>query len=203
MPDGISIREFARRDGCSHTAVQNGIREGYLTMLANNRLDPALVGTGWRSGNRRSKRGGNCKSFASPAMDARDRAEAAAETEPPAGVPPAVIAGRIAAETAQPPPLAESEARKEYYLALLRQLEYEERVGLVLSVADVEEVVGRVIDATRAKMLALPTKAVPLLTGKAQPTEVSATLTRLVHEALNELAATEVLVERIKDRADA
>lgn len=281
----LSIREFARRDGCDEKLVRKALRTGHLRKATGDKLDAAQVGTGWRATNRRGA--------ASPVTGVRtprtvrtmsalvprqasslavvatgvmlDAAElllphlpratlepllhelvartcrAAAEVlemhgvAPPtgfsswadhpafhdlpmaeddwaaiaeeAGLPPtlplAVAAERLAAEAAQAPPLAESEARKEHYLALLRQLEYEQRVGLMLSIADVEAVVGKVLDTTRTRLLALPTRAAPLLAGKAQPTEVFAVLTRLLHDALDELAATEVVVERIKGRAGA
>ncbi|TMV49259.1 hypothetical protein FGG78_40180, partial [Thioclava sp. BHET1] len=49
--NGISIREFARRDGCSDTAVRKAIKDGRLRKLDDGTLDPDLVGTGWRPGN--------------------------------------------------------------------------------------------------------------------------------------------------------
>lgn len=58
MPQGVSIREFARRDGCSHTAVQDGVKRGALKPFEDGSLDPQLVGTGWRAGNYKLVRGG-------------------------------------------------------------------------------------------------------------------------------------------------
>lgn len=52
-PEKLSIREFARRDGCDESRVRRGIRSGHLKPLADGNLDAALVGTGWREGNRR------------------------------------------------------------------------------------------------------------------------------------------------------
>ncbi len=49
----ISLSEFARRDGCSEGSVRRGVKRGYLTLSADKRVDPALVGTGWRKSNRR------------------------------------------------------------------------------------------------------------------------------------------------------
>jgi hypothetical protein len=50
---GISIREFGRRDGCSERLVRKALRRGRLRALPDGTLDPALVGSGWRRGNRR------------------------------------------------------------------------------------------------------------------------------------------------------
>ena len=45
---GISRREFATRDGCDESIVRRKIKSGHLPTLADDTLDPALVGTAWR-----------------------------------------------------------------------------------------------------------------------------------------------------------
>ena len=45
---GISIREFARRDGCDKVVVSRALKRGRLVAFEDGTLDPALVGTGWR-----------------------------------------------------------------------------------------------------------------------------------------------------------
>ncbi len=45
---GISIREFATRDGCNEKLVRRAIGNGRLLALSDGKLDPALVGTPWR-----------------------------------------------------------------------------------------------------------------------------------------------------------
>ncbi|MFC7611748.1 hypothetical protein [Teichococcus aestuarii] len=49
---GISIREFARREGCNDKLVRRAINGGFLGTLPDGSLDPALVGSGWRKANR-------------------------------------------------------------------------------------------------------------------------------------------------------
>ncbi len=49
----ISIREFARRDGCSEKRVRNAIQTRHLPMCPGKLLPANLAGTGWREGNRR------------------------------------------------------------------------------------------------------------------------------------------------------
>jgi hypothetical protein len=49
---GISQREFARRDGCSKTLVRRGLSQGNLVAFEDGSIDPALVGSAWRRGNR-------------------------------------------------------------------------------------------------------------------------------------------------------
>lgn len=55
MTEGVSIREFARLDGCNDKLVRRAIQDGKLTAFADGKLDPALAGTGWRRLNRRGK----------------------------------------------------------------------------------------------------------------------------------------------------
>jgi hypothetical protein len=51
--EGISIREFARLDGCDEALVRRAVRKGYLPKLNDGSLDPNLAGTGWRFNNRK------------------------------------------------------------------------------------------------------------------------------------------------------
>lgn len=56
---GISIREFARRDGCNDKLVRRAIDKGTLKTLADGSLDESLVGSGWRKTNRRNSQTAN------------------------------------------------------------------------------------------------------------------------------------------------
>ena len=71
----------------------------------------------------------------------------------------------------------------------------------LLPIEDVEEVVGAVLDAIRAKFLALPTKGAPLCVGLKTLNEARDVVTALVHDALADLAATTVIVADAADRA--
>jgi len=53
----VSFREFARLDGCSDKLVRNAVKAGKLSVTADNRIDAALAGTGWRQQNRRAAEG--------------------------------------------------------------------------------------------------------------------------------------------------
>ena len=52
MADGISVREFARREGVSDTLVHQAIKQGRLKKNPDGKMDPALLGGGWRAGRR-------------------------------------------------------------------------------------------------------------------------------------------------------
>lgn len=56
---GISGREFARREGCDPALVRRAVAQGKLQALPDGTLSPALVGTGWRHGNRHAGGGGD------------------------------------------------------------------------------------------------------------------------------------------------
>ncbi len=49
----VSVREFARRDGCSERRVRNAIQTGHLSRSPAGFLPAELAGTGWRERNRR------------------------------------------------------------------------------------------------------------------------------------------------------
>lgn len=50
----VSVREFARLDGCDDKLVRRAIKAGKQLILGDGKLDPALAGSGWRKQNRRT-----------------------------------------------------------------------------------------------------------------------------------------------------
>jgi len=81
----------------------------------------------------------------------------------------------------------------------LRMLNEQMRGETVLA-EDMESVVGAYADATRAKVLALPTRSAPLVLGMGSLAEIRDKLTELAHEACGDLAASEI-VATVHDRA--
>lgn len=81
----------------------------------------------------------------------------------------------------------------------LRMLNEQMRGDTVLA-EDMDTVVGAYADATRAKVLALPTRAAPLVLGLTSLAEVRDKLTELAHEACGDLAASEIIAS-VQDRA--
>lgn len=53
----VSVREFARLDGCDDKLVRRAIKAGKLEVSADGKIDPLLAGTGWRRKNRRAGEG--------------------------------------------------------------------------------------------------------------------------------------------------
>lgn len=169
MSLGISIREFARREGCSDTLVRRALKTSHLKALADGTLDPSLVGTGWRKGNRTGS--------AEPANTVRT------ET----GETPAQAAERIITATGPTMDQAEAERVKENYLALLRQLEYDQKSGAVVAVADVAAAVGKQFASVRTKLLAIPAEQAPAVHRCKTVVEVQALLLQIITEALEDL----------------
>jgi hypothetical protein len=175
---GISIREFARRDGCSDTAVrEQGIRTGALKAFEDGSLDPALVGTGWRPANR------------NPAKRPKGL-----QVKVKLGETPAAAAERIVADGATLLDIADAEKLKENYLARLKQLEYDIKSGAVVPAADVERIVGEEYAAVRTRLLAIPAEHAPRIHRCKTVAEVQDVLMSVVVQALEHL---------VRDRARA
>lgn len=128
-------------------------------------LDPALVGTGWRLGNRRSNTG---------ADNSADSPQVAAAL---AGI----------ASGGAPHSLAEAERIKENYLAELRRLEFEQKSGALVTASDVAKLVGEDYAAVRKRLLAIPAERAPALYRLGTVAEVEDALRGFLTEALEEL----------------
>jgi hypothetical protein len=148
MTDRVSIRAFAKLDGCSESLVRRGIAEGRLPRGEDGKLDAALAGTGWRHGNV----GRAHKVRTSSAHSAHTAASSAPLDAPPpevAALPGEAIedaADRLVRATTAIPAYAESLAKKEHFLALLRELEYREKDGQLV---DLDLARGVVFDEAR------------------------------------------------------
>lgn len=211
---GISIAEFARRDGCSRTLVQRGIAEGRLEKAPDGTLDPDQVGTGWRKGNRRGEEGPAPFLTQDPAQDiaaavAGNQASPAAriiadhffppppaadEFEDDGGTPgyraraASIMAEAIARSGVQGLlSTTDAERLKENYLGLLRQLEYDMKSGAVVPATEVVEAVTKEYAAIRTKLLALPSELAPRLFKLKTLPQVQDVLTKGITEALSML----------------
>jgi hypothetical protein len=174
---GISAREFARRDGCTHTLVNRAIKTGHLSRLPDGSLDPVLVGTGWREENRRNGNGVSTAPTPSPPV-------------PPLlqpGETPEEAAARFMQASGAALTMMEAERVKENYLALLRQLEYDTKSGLVVPVTEVAKAVGAQFAQVRTAVLAIPAERAPQLHRLKTVTELQDALRAMLAEALEGL----------------
>jgi hypothetical protein len=178
---GISIREFAKRSGLDDKQVRRGIESGRLAKLSDGTLDPALVGTDWRKSVR--PRAAKSPSVRAPVSAQRDvSAPPAADHESPSQA-----AERIIAQSGAPYDLLEAERIKENFLALLRQLEYDQKSGQVVSVTEVARAVGQEYAKVRTRLLAIPAEQTPRLHRLKTAAEMQDALQAIIVEALEEL----------------
>ena len=202
---GVSIREFARRDGCDDKLVRRALQTGHLLALPDGKLDPALVGSGWRKENRRGAdtgadtgadkpRGVRTSRSQVPRPSAAPAAAVELEAQPHGGA-----LKRSHRPQTEPPAgqgeltLVEAERLKEQSLARLRQLDYDTRSGQVVRIEDVAGQVGALFATVRTRLLAIPAEQAPRLHRCRGPAEIQAVLAELISEVLQELVADGVL----------
>lgn len=150
MAEMVSIRQFAKLDGCSHTLVQKAIREGKLPLSADGKLDASLAGSGWRRQNRRDNANGNVANVATPdePIDpaALDDEDFIAE----------VLAGRFKLTGV-------AERVKENALAAKNLLVARKEAGDVVDIETAEAVLFEAARMTRDAWLNFPSRVGPLL----------------------------------------
>ena len=178
----ISLREFARRDGCNDKLVRRGIAEGRLPRSDDGKIDADLVGTPWRRANQlRADKPADAQPAATPeSAPVRKRGSGA-------GVRTIESPEQAALRAMGIPMSTVSLAKKEHYLALQRQLEYDKSVGEVVHISHVAEVVGAQLAAVRTRLLAIPAENAPRLVRLATAAEVQDALHGLIVEALEQL----------------
>lgn len=164
--DAIGVREFARRVGVTHAAVQRAIRTGRVTAV---RCDAR----------------GRVVAITDPEKAVREWVE---HTRPRVATGQKAKAGENGQALPAPSALALATQRERDARARLAELEYARKVGELVLAREVEiRWTERIVQA-RNQMLALPTRA------KARLPQLSASdvtvLDALVREALEELATT-------------
>lgn len=185
---GLSIREFARREGCSDTLVRRAITQGRLKAKKDGTLDPALIGSPWRQANATAS-----KAAAKPARPPANRRstgpEGAADGATDDSNSLEAEAARMLSE-GEGVDYAEALRRKENWLALLRQLEYEQKSGALVELAVAQAVLFEAFRGQRDAWLNWPAKIGPLLAaelGLEEADRVTEALTAYVHKQISEL----------------
>ncbi len=175
----ITLREFARRSGCDEKQVRRAIAKGVLHKDGAGLLDARLVKAGWRKTTHRI--------LDKQVSAGADMPENVRVLHAEADETPAQAAERIVLSGA-PYDRLEAERIKENYLALLRQLEYDQKSGAVVAVADVAGAVGAQFARVRTRLLAIPAEQAPRLHRLKTVPEVQDALQDIITEALEELA---------------
>lgn len=193
----ISIREFARRDGCDERMVRKGITAGYLVKdPSTGKLDAAKVGTEWRTGNRDKAAAVAARQApaagASAARPPRTRSTADGQNRRTARTADSTSAPSddTPPEHASPfPTLAASAARKEHFLALQREQEYRARAGELVELSLARRVLFGESRRARDLLLRWPADVAALVASDlgVEPDRVAAVLTQHVRRLVSKL----------------
>lgn len=193
MAQGISIREFARREGVSDTLVRRALTMGRLKAFDDKSMDPSLVGSSWREGNAKGANTG------ANTIDKGSHSTANLKTSGLAdrvndGESLADAAKRLAAQGDAPHDYAEALRLKENYLALLRQLEYEVKSGSLVEMTTVKAVFFEEFRAQRDAWLNWPTRIGPLLAADLglEADKVTEAITTHVHKQIADLGEPDI-----------
>lgn len=192
MKQGISIREFARRDGVSDTLVRKALKLNRLAAFEDGSLNPELVGSNWREGNAKSANSAN------PVVRTSPKGSRAANPSPVDSETLEEEAARLLESGGEAShAYAEALRRKENYLALLRQLEYENKSGSLVELEVAEKILFEQARASRDAWLNWPTRVGPLLAADLglEADRVVGALTEYVHKHISQLGEPEIEVE--------
>lgn len=192
MKQGISIREFARRDGVSDTLVRKALKLNRLAAFEDGSLNPELVGSNWREGNAKGANSAN------PVVRTSTKGSHAANPAPVDSETLEEEAARLLESGGEAShAYAEALRRKENYLALLRQLEYENKSGSLVELEVAEKILFEQARASRDAWLNWPTRVGPLLAADLglEADRVVGALTEYVHKHISQLGEPEIEVE--------
>lgn len=193
MKQGITFREFGRRDGCSHVTVSNAVRDGHLVALADGSLDPKLVGTGWRERNRQADEGGKQERRVTGKLPKNgDGLPVSAPITVRPGETPAQAAARLVNEDGALVSRAEADRRTAHFTSLLKQLEWDERSAAVVPVEMVVPIVVEQFATVKNRLLAIPGECAPRLHRCKTVAEVQAALSDIIRQVLTELSSDRV-----------
>jgi hypothetical protein len=164
----MSARAYARRRGVSHTAVNLAVRSGRIPTV-NGRIDPDAADRAWaqntdeskprNSVSGQSKKGRLERQLATPSAPAGNSGP---------GVSPAPGGGGS---------YATSRAVRESYLARTAKLEFEERIGKLISADESRLAQFTAARKARDMLLGLSAQLAPLLVGLSDVSEVERILT--------------------------
>ncbi len=153
MKQGVSIREFARREGVSDTLVRKALKLNRLKAFDDGSIDPGLAGSNWRERNAKGANPANQNANPTVRSSQGDEVDAVTLEEEAAQL---LESGGVATSD-----YAEALRRKENYLALLRQLEYEQKSGSLVDLEVAEKILFEQARASRDAWLNWPTRVGP------------------------------------------
>jgi hypothetical protein len=178
MAQAVTRREFARLEGCDEKQVRRALARGLLVADAEGKLDSAQVGSGWRKPRVDSKE----KPAKAARADTADTAKVVRTVDEPEAV-----AGVPVVQSAEAASLKRAVAHKEDFAGRLKELEYRQRAGEVISIDLAKEVLFTEFRAARDAWLNWPTRYGAVIAaelGIEEADRVAEVLTNYVHKQL-------------------
>jgi hypothetical protein len=184
------MREFARLEGVSDTLVRKAVKLNRLKAFDDKSIDPSLVGTAWREGN---AKGANTTANSSHPVRTSAPVRTAQRVRVEEGESLPEAAARLFEATDTNLSYAEALQKKENYLALLRQLEYEQKSGSLVELDTATAILFEEFRAQRDAWLNWPTRIGPLLGADLgiEADKVVEALTAHVHKQIAQLGEPE------------
>lgn len=175
-PGLLTMNAYAKRRGVSHTAVAKAVKAGRISRTAEGLIDPEAADRQWAENTDPSKPLNSVTGTPRlrRTMDSPSMSSSNPETT----------------STAQGglPPYSQSRAIREAYEARLRKLEYEVRIGKLISADEVKVIAFNIARLTRDKLMGIPDRLAPILAGISDSHEAHKLLSaeiRLVCEDLS------------------
>ncbi|WP_406867229.1 hypothetical protein [Paraburkholderia fungorum] len=191
MPQGISMRAFAKLEGVSDTLVRKAVKLKRLKAFDDGSIDESLVGSPWREGNAKGANHG-ANSSHPVRTPAKVRTEALAAVRDDEDLPDA--ADRLLKSGAvKMVSYATALENKENYLALLRQLEFEQKSGSLVELDTAAAILFEEHRAQRDAWLNWPSRVGPILAAELglEADRVTEALTAHVHTQIAQLGEPE------------
>jgi hypothetical protein len=181
MAQGISTTEFAKRAGVSHTTVCTAVRAGRLALMSEGGIDPKLLRSKWRAMDKPKRPPKNPPPKKAAPRDAEPEINADGSPKKKRGRP---LKRPVGAAPSSASEYAAITLSKERSLAALRQLEYEQRAGVVIPIDSARRVLFEQARGARDHWLNWPARVAPFLAAELgiEPDAVLLALTRLVHQ---------------------
>ena len=176
----ISQREYARRRGVTHVAVQRAIKTGRISTV-DGQIDPALADLQWQENTDQSKP--RNRITGNPRQ-----AKAPGEPSEPMdlGVTDEVIGGPSTASG-----YAKARAARELYQAQLAKLELDRQRGTLVRADEVRLGAFNMARKARDQLIALPERLATVLAAIPEPAEVQRILEEEIERICQEIADAE------------
>ena len=166
----MSIREYARHRGASHTAVRKALQAGRIQQEADGGIDPERADAAWANNTR--------SSVETPRQPAHQ-----VET-----LPDSMPERQVSGNAPGTPDYNKARAVKEFYAARLAKLEFEEREGKLVNIDEINVQHFNRARRLRDRLLMIPRRLAAQLAAETDTRSVEEILDGAIREALEEMA---------------